>query len=160
MSKYGFNENEVKKTIVTMIDKDGFHKETVYDGKYEADATPGDTEEFSAEGYIYDNPVAEAKETVIFVINVPDNAEVIGTSSKTDIDYEMNIGDNTQDVPDIAIMYNPFTVLPTIQAAGFTKISTDGKVGAIAPEHFYQIYAVDSTSHKVLKRVKIELTED
>ena len=156
MSKYGFNENEVKKTIVTMVDKDGFHKETVYDGKYEA----SNTAEFSAEGYIYDNPDAGAKETVIFVINVPDNAEVIGTSSKTDRDYEMNIGDNTQDLPDIAIMYNPFTVLPTIQAAGFTKISTDGKVGAIAPEHFYQIYAVDSTSHKVLKRVKIELTED
>ena len=36
MSKYGFNENEVRKTIVDMIDKDGFHKETVYDGKYES----------------------------------------------------------------------------------------------------------------------------
>ena len=156
MSKYGFNENEVKKTIVTMIDKDGFHKETVYDGKYEASSTA----EFSAEGYIYDNPVAGAKETVIFVINIPDNAEVIGTSSKTDSDYEMNIGDNTQDVPDIAIMYHSFTGLPTIQAACYTQISADGKVGAIAPEHFYQIYAVDSTSHKVLKRVKIELTED
>lgn len=156
MSKYGFNENEVKKTIVTMIDKDGFHKETVYDGKYEA----GSTAEFNADGYIYDNSVAGAKETVIFVINVPDNVEVIGTSSNTDSDYELDIGDNTQDEPEIAIMYRSFTVLPTIQAACYTQISTDGKVGAIAPEHFYQIYAVDSTSHKVLKRVKIELTED
>lgn len=156
MSKYGFNENEVKRTIVTMIDKDGFHKETVYDGKHETSSTA----EFNADGYIYDNTVAGAKETVIFVINVPDNAEVIGTSSNTDSYYEMNIGDNTQDVDEISIMYSSFTGLPTIQAACYTKISADGKVGAIAPEHFYQIYAVDSTSHKVLKRIKIELTED
>ena len=29
MSKYGFDEKELRKTIVTMIDKDGFHKEVV-----------------------------------------------------------------------------------------------------------------------------------
>lgn len=33
MSKYGFNENEVRKTITTQIDKDGFHKQTVTYGK-------------------------------------------------------------------------------------------------------------------------------
>ena len=32
MSKYGFNENEVRKTIVTKIDKDGFNKRDVFDG--------------------------------------------------------------------------------------------------------------------------------
>lgn len=32
MSKYGFNENEVRKTIITKVDKDGFHKEEVFDG--------------------------------------------------------------------------------------------------------------------------------
>ena len=32
MSKYGFNENEVRKTIITKIDKDGFHKEEIFDG--------------------------------------------------------------------------------------------------------------------------------
>lgn len=32
MSKYGFNENEVRKTIITKIDKDGFHKEETFDG--------------------------------------------------------------------------------------------------------------------------------
>ena len=32
MGKYGFNENEVRKTIVTKIDKDGFHKEEIFDG--------------------------------------------------------------------------------------------------------------------------------
>lgn len=156
MSKYGFNENEVKKTIVTMIDKDGFHKETTYDGKYEA----GDTVEFDAEGYIYDNSVAGAKETVIFVINVPDNAEVIGSHSDTDIDYTLDIGDNTPDVAEINSPYFSFTGLPTIQAACYTNILADGKVGTMDPERFYQIYAVDSTSHKVIKRVKIELAEN
>ena len=33
MSKYGFNENEVVKTITDMIDKDGFHKQVVTYGK-------------------------------------------------------------------------------------------------------------------------------
>ena len=32
MSKYGFNENEIVKTIVTKIDKDGFHKKEVFKG--------------------------------------------------------------------------------------------------------------------------------
>lgn len=32
MSKYGFNENEIVKTIVTKIDKDGFHKKEVFEG--------------------------------------------------------------------------------------------------------------------------------
>lgn len=27
MGKYGFNKNEIRKTIVTMVDKDGFHRE-------------------------------------------------------------------------------------------------------------------------------------
>lgn len=29
MSKYGFDEKELRKTIVTMIDKDGFHRDTI-----------------------------------------------------------------------------------------------------------------------------------
>ena len=29
MSKYGFNENEIVKTVVDMVDKDGFHNEIV-----------------------------------------------------------------------------------------------------------------------------------
>lgn len=33
MSKYGFNPNELRKTIVTQIDKDGFHNRTVTYGK-------------------------------------------------------------------------------------------------------------------------------
>lgn len=33
MSKYGFNEKELRKTIVTKIDKDGFHEQTVAYGK-------------------------------------------------------------------------------------------------------------------------------
>lgn len=32
MSKYGFNENEIVKTIITKIDKDGFHKKEVFEG--------------------------------------------------------------------------------------------------------------------------------
>lgn len=31
MSKYGFNENEVKKTMITKVDKDGFHKQEVFE---------------------------------------------------------------------------------------------------------------------------------
>lgn len=43
MSKYGFNENEVRKTIITKIDKDGFHKEETFDGNVDggsSDFTP------------------------------------------------------------------------------------------------------------------------
>ena len=33
MSKYGYNEKELRKTIITKIDKDGFHNRTVTYGK-------------------------------------------------------------------------------------------------------------------------------
>ena len=33
MSKYGFNPKELRKTIITQIDKDGFHNRTVTYGK-------------------------------------------------------------------------------------------------------------------------------
>lgn len=56
MSKYGFNENEVRKTIVTQIDKDGFYKETVIDGK-----SSEETSDFSTATVTFTNTNTEAE---------------------------------------------------------------------------------------------------
>ena len=42
MSKYGFNPKELRKTIVTQIDKDGFHNRTVVYGKDSGGSESGD----------------------------------------------------------------------------------------------------------------------
>lgn len=42
MSKYGFNPKELRKTIITQIDKDGFHNRTVTYGKDSGGSGSGD----------------------------------------------------------------------------------------------------------------------
>ena len=42
MSKYGYNEKELRKTIITKIDKDGFHNRTVVYGKDSGESQSSD----------------------------------------------------------------------------------------------------------------------
>ena len=44
MSKYGFNPKELRKTIVTQIDKDGFHNRTVVYGKDSGESESGSSD--------------------------------------------------------------------------------------------------------------------
>lgn len=48
MSKYGYNEKELRKTIITKIDKDGFHNRTVVYGKDSGESESGSSDWTSA----------------------------------------------------------------------------------------------------------------
>lgn len=54
MSKYGFNPNELRKTIVTQIDKDGFHNTTVTYGK-DSGGSESESSDFSTATIIFKN---------------------------------------------------------------------------------------------------------
>lgn len=85
MSKYGFDEKELRKTIVTMIDKDGFHKEIV---KYGSDGSSEASSEFRGEvAYTADN------KPVLFIMPGSGHMSALGYAYLTDTDYELSIGD-------------------------------------------------------------------
>ena len=73
MSKYGFNENEVRKTIVTQIDKDGFHKETVIDGKI------SETSDFSTATVTFTNTNTETDKYFTLIPAISLGSDTINT---------------------------------------------------------------------------------
>ena len=86
MSKYGFDEKELRKTIVTMIDKDGFHKKVV---RYGADDSSEVSGEFRGEvAYAADN-----NKPVLFIMLGSGHKSALGYAYLTDTDYELSIGD-------------------------------------------------------------------
>ena len=84
MSKYGFDEKELRKTIVTMIDKDGFHKKVV---TYGTDGSSEVSSEFRGEvAYTADN------KPVLFIMPGSGHRSALGYVYLTDTDYELSIG--------------------------------------------------------------------
>ena len=152
MSKYGFNENEVRRTIVDMIDKDGFHKETVYDGKYES----GTVAPFGV-GIHSDHGVRQDDDVVfnhmIVAINAPDDCYIFATINETDTEYELNIGDAIPDNSAFNYLDDDLFEFPSIKArCGFHEYILDRWV-----DHFYyNIYLVDRESYRVIDRTKSE----
>lgn len=151
MGKYGFNENEVKKTIVTMVDKDGFHKETVYDGKYEASSSPVDTPAFAVQGWCWTNSSNEPATHQMIAVNVPNGHRVDWIMSETDDDWSFDVGDtievglhaliNSPDLTDIGAAYGVNTFEPG-QSPGIS---------------YYQFYLVNPTTGKILARTKAQI---
>ena len=99
MSKYGFDEKELRKTIVTMIDKDGFHKEVVTYGNepYSSDDT---NKEFNVL-VDYDSGSLQA---VLLARNLPEIPDGISSYSGAfgyayaeEHDYEHAINDSVLD---------------------------------------------------------------
>lgn len=155
MSKYGFNENEVRKTIVDMIDKDGFHKETVYDGKYESGTVPS----FGAAGISFPG---ESQDDVVnyyhmlFVVNVPDNSDFYVSAYETDTEYELNVGD-TMPTEGVFSMLSG-THFPNIRA--FYGTNTYAADGWVTGAFYYNIYLVDHDTHVIKDRTKCEVNMD
>lgn len=85
MSKYGFNENELRKTITTQIDKDGFHKETVTYGKDSGESGTGDfstctatvsfTGEITESDFHLNVPCLDKNGTYINIVSVYDESD-------------------------------------------------------------------------------------
>lgn len=99
MSKYGFDEKELRKTIITMIDKDGFHKEVVTYGNepYSSDDT---NKEFNVL-VDYDSGSLQA---VLLARNLPEIPDGISSYSGAfgyayaeEHDYEHAINDSVLD---------------------------------------------------------------
>lgn len=163
MSKYGFDEKELRKTIVTMIDKDGFHKEIVTYGNepYSPDS-PDDSDDklFAQVEWDYSN-----SSPIMFVYNIPSEREglrAIGYAHTTNAAYEFNIGqkatmseaESDTVFLDMAYLYRPnaFMMDPTTAIENL-DLST------VEDNHLhYSIYLIrmdiDNNGFTVIDRVK------
>lgn len=149
MSKYGFNENELRKTITVMVDKDGFHKEVVSYGK------PAPTP-ISAGAAISENATdATESDITLLVMNVPanpdpesenPNALVYVLASNTDDEWENDIGDT---IASTSGYLTATMIFGDVNAA----LTVDEGLAA-GDKVYFQIYATDD-EYKVLDRTKI-----
>lgn len=87
MKKHGFNENELVKTVVDMVDKDGFHKQVVNYGKSMADSSEMKVSmiEMSADGT--DLAIK------MIAVNVPSSHNVYFAIGQADSDFSCDVGE-------------------------------------------------------------------
>ena len=163
MSKYGFDEKELRKTIITMIDKDGFHKEIVTYGSepYSPDS-PDDSGDklFAQAEWDYSN-----SSPIMFVYNIPSEREglhAIGYAHTTNAAYEFNIGqivtrseaESSTVFLDMAYLYRPnaFMMDPTTAIENLDLSTVEDN------NLHYNIYLIrmedDEDSFTVLDRIK------
>ena len=145
MGKYGFNENELVKTVTDMIDKDGFHKQVITYGKPEPEVPP-----IAAGTVASANAVDATKfDVTLIVTDVPEDALVYAKASATDDDYDLDIGDELESSA-LASYIALDTEISGISAVlGVDSAVTGG--GTV----YYHVYAVDVDSI-VLDRTKTE----
>lgn len=162
MSKYGFDEKELRKTIITMIDKDGFHKEIVTYGNepYSPDS-PDDYGDklFAQVEWDYTNL------PILFVYNIPSEREglhAIGYAHTTNAAYEYNIGQiatkseaqSSTFFIEMAYLYRPnaFMINPTTAIENLDLSTVEDN------NLHYSIYlirmGIDNNSFTVIDRIK------
>lgn len=146
MSKYGFNPKELRKTIITRIDKDGFHERTV---EYAGESSDSDTSMIA--GF--------ARATMGGVLGVayyPEDTAYVTVMAPTlndettddEFPWEFNVGDEFT------------TELPTTTDRVDEKPSPSNKIAIIVmPIEMdygvpYHVYALDS-NYVVLDRCSI-----
>ena len=149
MSKYGFNEKELRKTTTVMVDKDGFHKEVVTYGK----PKPAP---ISAGAAISENATdATESDITLLVMNVPvnpdpesenPNALVYVLASDTDDEWANDIGDT---IASTSGYLTATMIFGDVNAA----LTVDEGLDA-GDKVYFQIYATDD-EYKVLDRTKI-----
>ena len=94
MSKYGFNENEVVQTKVTLIDKDGFYKET--------DEIPSDS--------VFDLSKPSCYYFIQDTIKFPDTALQFGIQTTKAGGFSLFISENHLNVFDDIVANNLFNI--------------------------------------------------
>lgn len=147
MGKYGFNENELVKTVTTMIDKDGFNKKVVTYGKPEP-PKPAPIEVGTLSGA--NGSDATKFDVTLVVINVPEDADIYFKLFNSDDEYEFEVGD-TIESSDLATYTEADTEISDIAAVMGVDAALTG--GA---KVYYQVYAVDAES-VVLDKAKAEV---
>ena len=149
MSKYGFNENELRKTFVDMIDKDGFHKKVLFEGKTE----PAD-KKMKAEMAFVD---FMGLQNAALAINVPNNpdpesqhslAKLYALSSNEEGEWEYDIGDTLSN-QSLENSIPPFAASEFLKAAAFAFSIAYGET------IYIQIYATDD-NYVVIDRVRLK----
>lgn len=152
MGKYGFNENEIVKTVTDMIDKDGFHKEVVTYGKPEPAPTP--VAPAFAAGFLSledSDLVGGSKVTVLFV-NIPEDTYVSFDYSGTDTGYRYDIGDT------IDIMQHA-TVDHYVEGLDDAAIGYGFVTDQMIDHMYLYVYAVsEDGEHKVVARTTLSVS--
>ena len=161
MSKYGFDEKELRKAIVTMIDKDGFHKEVITYGNepYSSDDT---NKEFNV-AVDYDRTTLQVALLARNFPKVPDGSAsysgVFGYAYAEEHDYEHAI-DDTVSASDLDENPNLVTCPMLLPKSNIAFLDPTEAIGAlnIAPNGtvYYNIYAfvAEGDSAVITDRVK------
>lgn len=158
MSKYGFDEKELRKTIVTMIDKDGFHKKVVTEGS----SVP----ELENNELVADICMVPPNSTNfnIYAIanNIPDGTEVVAFVYFSNLDvYAFDIGDTYHAVSgsDFGNPYMPVEEIRPMVLFNDNKSAFFASLNKHTQDRmdrcYGQIYAIDSSSSVVVARAKI-----
>ena len=170
MSKYGFNENELRKTVIDMIDKDGFHKTvTLYgneaSGHIEESGMKAGIDVWYANGLVYhDLGVANVPSYVYSDspggVGVESQARIALFAAPLDYDYVFNIDDALSEAdPEIVARLFPSQGDDVIHAefpkAQITTMSwrADYDSSVAGTEIAFQVYAI-AVNGRILDRTK------
>lgn len=144
---YGFNENELRKTITIQVDKDGFQKKTVTYGKQE-EVVP-----MRADVNVDADPLDNTKANVtLLVVDLPEEASAVyALPSDTDDEWELDIGDDLE----YSVSGSYIASSREFEAVGAAELADTGV--DVSSTIYYQIYAVDSDS-AVVDRLKLTVS--
>ena len=94
MPNYGFDENEVVKSVVDLIDKDGFHKQM--NMVPDEDSSNQQQTDHIASGILYSENAASVYTVYIYVTNAPSETFIYAIPHSQPIinDFTFDIGDN------------------------------------------------------------------
>ena len=137
MSKYGFNENELRKTVVDMIDKDGFHKKVVIENGSGSSSSNGLEENIY---FVEDETNNEIGVTVIIDTSKYDSVDA-NTSINTSYVY---FGDIIQD-SDIHAILDDVSVIDNASELNL--------IGEHAAEGSEFLEPRDSDNHAIVFRI-------
>ena len=138
MSKYGFNPKELRKTIVTRIDKDGFHERTVEYANGSGESSDSDT-----------SMIARFKSDVIAACGYPENTVCVAVFKGSSV---YNIGDGIDGMTAITMENVSGITSPQNKLA---IISMNMEIEYNTP---YEVYALDS-NYVVLDKCSITITQ-
>ena len=149
MSKYGFNENELVKTVTDMIEKDGFHKREVTYGKQGGASSAS----FAVGTMKTENKHNSDKEDVmLFAINFPEDTNgILCIIHPDDVDFEYEVGD-TLSPSDIMTYSGDIEFGPGIVGAPIVFALDEAPYEPFGTR-YYHVYAADAED-KVMARAK------
>lgn len=124
MSKYGFNENEVRKTIITKIDKDGFHKEETFDGNVD-----GGTSDIT---FATITVTGESRLGMV----IPEFLEAVDEDpAYLGVEYHDLFPGDTKTIP----LYKGITVIPFPETDDSTRVAVEGDAETIGDNNVIMI---------------------